>query len=471
MGDKRIKIAYDNDSTWPLEWYFREYPNRVYYGDAPNRENMDAPIVIVGGTNQSKVTPYLGDRYYRFDYRLVWWPIETYKDQTPEKMWHTFVAPRYTGQDELEWQAAWDKVYQNRKELWDVLFYRRHATPLNQWPYVHRFYMYVRKDVLDQLWDYHSGPPVKQEDPYAKGYRQVQAIQAVGAVGVDPGQFTTPRTIVVGPDGLWYVADSGNNRVQVLDPQGNVLRSWGRPGSAAGEFQEIWGIAVSNTGRVYVADLWNHRIQVFDLQGNYLFSWGRFADTKGQPDGEPGVFWGPRDLALDAEGNVYVADTGNKRIQKFSPDGEFLGQWGGAGVIPGRFDEPTSLAFAPDGAVYVADAWNRRIQKLSRDFTPLAEWPIHGWASQAVDNKPYVRVDRYGNVYTSDPEGHRILVFDSRGTFLAAFGQYGSDMSSFSLPLGLAFDAADNLLVVDSNNGRILRFAPVVVQQPSGSSR
>ena len=80
-------------------------------------------------------------------------------------------------------------------------------------------------------------------------------------------------------------------------------------------------------------------------------------------------------------------------------------------------------------------------------------------------------MDRYGNGYTSDPEGHRILVFDSRGTFLAAFGQYGSDMSSFSLPLGLAFDAADNLLVVDSNNGRILRFAPVVVQQPSGSSR
>ncbi len=461
VGDKQIKVAYDNDSTWPFEWYFREYPNRAYYADSPNREQLDAPIVIVGSANESKVTPFLGDRYQRFNYRLVWWPIETYKDQSPKKIWHTYFYPDLSrAEDEATRQALWDEIRQNRKELWNVVFYRRHETPLNEWPYVHRFYMYVRKDVLNELWDYRVGPIAQEEiEPYAEGYREIRAERVIGNVGSGEGQFSTPRAIAIGPDGLLYVADSGNNRVQVLDAEGNFVRAWGSAGSGPGQFQEPWGIAVSDAGRVYVSDTWNHRIQVFDQEGNFLFTWGRFADTKGEPDGEPGVFWGPRDVALDADGNVYVADTGNKRIQKFTPDGEFIAQWGGGGVIAGRFEEPTGIAIGPDGNIYVADTWNRRVQKFSPDFTPIAQWPIQSWESESVVNKPYLRVDSQGNVYVSDPERYRILVFNSQGEFLMTFGQYGFDTASFALPLGMAFDADDNLYVVDSDNSRVLKFA------------
>ncbi len=462
VGDRQIKVAYDNESTWPLEWYLREYPNRAYYADSPSREQLDAPIVIVGSANESKVKPFLGERYQRFNYRLVWWPIEDYKDQSPRKIWHNYVSPELSGAlDAAGREALWAAVRANRQELWNILFYRRHQTPLNEWPYVHRFYMYVRTDVLSQLWDYQSGPlvqPVRLE-PYAEGYREIRAVRALGNAGTGKAQFSAPRAVAVGPDGLLYVADSGNQRIQVLDGEGNFIRGWGSAGSGPGQFQEPWGIAVGADGRVYVADTWNHRIQVFDGQGGFLFSWGSFADTRGEPGGQPGVFWGPRDLALDAAGNVYVADTGNKRVQQFTPEGEFMAQWGGGGVIAGRFEEPTGIAIGPEGSIYVADTWNRRVQKFSSAFEPLAEWPIEGWASESVVNKPYLRVDSRGQVYVGDPEGYRVLVFDGQGKFLMSFGQYGFDTASFALPLGMAFDAEDNLYVVDSDNSRLLKFA------------
>ena len=463
VGDKLIKVAYDNESTWPLEWYFREYPNRTYYGDSPSRQQLEAPIVIVGPSNEGKVTPYLGDNYVRFNYRLVWWPLETYKGQTPKKIWHTYFVPANLPDDPAGRQAAWNEVFENRKALWEVFFYHRHKTPKNQWPYVHRFYMYVRKDVLNQLWDYHTGPAPAEmpTEPYAVRHREIRARRSIGGQGNAPGRFMTPRAIAVGADGLWYVADSGNNRIQVLDAQGNVVRSWGSSGNQPGQFQEPWGIAVNTQlERVYVSDTWNHRIQVFDLTGTFLFAWGYFVDTGGQIGRDPGGFWGPRDIALDETGNVYVADTGNKRIQKFNADGEFIAQWGGAGILPGRFDEPTSLAFAPDGTLYVADTWNRRIQAFSADMTPLRQWNIESWESTSVVNKPYVRIDRAGNVYASDPERYRILVFDAQGTFLLSFGQYGADMASFALPLGMAFETDGDLLVVDSDNHRLLEFPP-----------
>lgn len=469
VGDKLIKVAYDNESTWPLEWYFREYPNRAYYGDSPSRQQMDAPIVIVGSPNEGKVTPYLGDNYVRFDYRLVWWPLETYKDQTPAKLWNTYVAPEMLSEDATLQQASWDRVHRNRKELWDVLFYRRHATPKNEWPYVHRFYMYVRKDVLNQLWDYHTGPAPADSptEKYATGQQEVRALRSVGGRGAGAGQFTSPRAVAIGADGLWYVADSGNQRIQVLDSGGRFIRMWGSSGTEAGQFQEPWGIAVNQRlGRVYVSDTWNHRVQVFDLEGNYLSEWGHFADTKGQADLEPGGFWGPRDVVVDADGNVYVADTGNKRIQKFDADGKFVAQWGGAGVVPGRFDEPTSLDIGSTGVIYVADAWNRRVQSFSADLKPLGEWPVDSWASESVVNKPYLRVSGTGEVYVSDPERYRILVFDSEGTFRMTFGQYGADTASFALPLGMAFAPNGNLVVVDSDNHRLLEFASPVVQEP-----
>ena len=136
---------------------------------------------------------------------------------------------------------------------------------------------------------------------------------------------------------------------------------------------------------------------------------------------------------MDGDGNVLVADTGNKRIVRYTADGQYIDQIGGGGVILGRFDEPTSVAVSPvDGSIYVADTWNRRIQQLGPDLTPLAEWPVPGWESQNIYNKPSLTVDTSGNVYASDPELYRVLVFDRDGKITTAFGNFGTGADSFA---------------------------------------
>ena len=215
---------------------------------------------------------------------------------------------------------------------------------------------------------------------------------------------------------------------------------------------------MDDDGNVYVSDTWNHRVQKFDNQGNFITMWGQFGSTGGEL-GQAGLFYGPRSVTLGQDGNVYVMDTGNKRIQTFTPDGEYLAQYGGSGVVEGRFDEPVGLAQDASGNWYVADTWNRRIQKFDPRFNYLSQWAVDGWDSQSVVNKPSLAVDRArGLVYAADPENYRVLVFNSDGTFRATFGQYGSDAMSFMLPTGLDVDSEGKLLVADGDGHRIMAF-------------
>ena len=446
VGDKEIKVAYDDDSTWPLEWYFREYRNRSFYGANPSKEALDAPLVIVGDKNEGKVKPFLGNRYHRFSYRLIWWPIENYKNASLKQIMDDLRDP--------EKMAA----------FWNFVFYRKYETPTTAWPYVHRFSFYVRKDVASQLWDYGVGPAAPVEmpvDPYARGQRKVASILSWGSLGTAPGQFTDPRGLAVDSEGRVYVADSNNHRIQVFDSNGQFITQWGSQGVGPGQFKEPWGVAVDQDGNVYVTDTWNHRLQKFDSEGRFLLQWGTFGNTQGAIIGQEKVLYGPRDIAIDAAGDLYVTDTGNKRVMKFSPRGEFLGQWGGFGLQSGQFHEPVGIDIDADGNIYVADTWNRRIQKFDSDFVFLTQWPVHGWESESVVNKPYLAVDRDGHVYVTDPEGYRVLEFDTGGTFLATFGEFGVGDGEFNLPIGIDIDEAGNVYVADSANNRVVKFGPV----------
>jgi uncharacterized protein (TIGR03663 family) len=446
VGDKEIKVAYDDDSTWPLEWYFREYRNRSFYSANPTKEALDAPLVIVGDKNESKVKPFLGNRYHHFSYRLIWWPVENYKDVSLKQIMADLRNP------------------EKRAAFWNVVFYRKYETPTTAWPYVHRFSFYVRKDVASQLWDYGVGPAAPVEmplDPYAKGQRELTSVLSWGSQGAAPGQFTDPRGVAVDGEGRVYVADGNNHRIQVFDPDGQFITQWGSQGVGPGQFQEPWGVAVDQDGNVYVADTWNHRLQKFDSEGRFLLQWGTFGDTQGAIVGQESVLYGPRDIAVDSAGDLYVTDTGNKRVMKFSPEGEFLGQWGGFGLQSGQFQEPVGVDIDADGNIYVADTWNRRVQKFDSDFVFLTQWPIHGWESESVVNKPYLAIDGEGRIYVTDPEGYRVLEFDAGGTFLSTFGGFGVGDGEFNLPIGIDVDESGNVYVADSANNRVMKFGPL----------
>ncbi|MGQ9681198.1 MAG: flippase activity-associated protein Agl23 [Anaerolineae bacterium] len=440
-GEKDLRLAYDNDSSWPFVWYLRDWPNARFYGAKPDAP-FDEAVVIVGPQNEEQVKPFLGTRYYRRQYRLVWWPDETYKTLTPAKILR----------DLSDSQA--------RKRLWEIIMFRKYGPSLAGWPLVHNFALYVRKDVAAQLWDY--GPEAAmarspEEDPYTKQYRQLTAKRSISSA--EAGSFD-PRGIALDGDGRLIVADAANSQVLVLAADGRLEARWGRQGNEALQFQEPWGVAVGPTGAIYVADTWNHRIQKLDAQGRFLGTWGTFGQTQGLAQG-PGVFYGPRGIAVDADGNVWVTDTGNKRVCKFDPDGRLLGEYGGSGVGDGQFQEPVGIALDAQGNVYVADTWNQRIQVFDAGFRYLRQWPIDGWWGQSASNKPYLAVDALSNVYVTDPEAQRIVKFSPEGKVLAVWGKLGSDLSSFKLPIGIVVDREGNVLVADGGNGRVLEFDPV----------
>ena len=269
------------------------------------------------------------------------------------------------------------------------------------------------------------------------------------------------------PDGTLYVADSSNHRILHLDQEGNLLHVWGEYGASdydnnieapAGTFNEPWGIAVGPDGSVYVTDTWNNRIQKFTAEGEFITMWGEFGAAKTDFD-----FWGPRGLAVDDEGRVYVTDTGNKRVVIFDSDGNSLESFGGAGMGVGQFDEPVGIAVDDLGRIYIADTWNMRIQIMipngdSLSYTTNITWDIEAWYGDSLENKPFLAVDDQYQVYVADPTTGRVLIFDDQGSYLGAFEGYGSETVELGIVGGLAIDLDGQAWVSDATNNRLMRF-------------
>jgi hypothetical protein len=129
-------------------------------------------------------------------------------------------------------------------------------------------------------------------------------------------------------------------------------------------------VAVNSSGDVYIADIGSHRIQKYDSSGSFILKWG----NQGSGDGQ---FNAPRNVVADISGDVYVADALNKRIQKFDSTGSFILKWGGPGTGEGQFNFPSGLAMDSSGNLYVADTANHRIQK----FAPASAVMVSGTLS------------------------------------------------------------------------------------------
>jgi DNA-binding beta-propeller fold protein YncE len=460
-GDKGIKVAFDNDSSWPFTWYLRDYPNRIYFGENPGRNITEAPVVIVGSQNWGKVEPILGDDYEERTYTFLWWPMEEYRKLS----WNAILGDP-NANPELRRGLGNPEV---RQALWDIFFYRDYEKygsvfggnyALGEWPLRHDLRMYIRKDTLATLWD-HGIDAVAAEpaiDIYAENNLELLPSLIIGSQGSESGQLLQPRNVTVSPQGLIFVADSGNHRVQVFDQDGNFNQGWGAFGSEPGKFNEPWGIA-ADEDFVYVADTWNHRIQKFSHDGELIDIFGQSGSPTDGQIGE-GLFFGPRAVVVRDDGNIVVTDTGNHRLQLFNSDGQFIQALGSQGTLPGQFYEPVGLGVGDDGSIFVADTWNGRIQNFGQDLLPLNEWSVDAWYGESINNKPYMAVGSRGQIYVTDPEGYRVLIFDSDGQYVGRFGQYSNEIDGFALPVGIATDDTGKVYVADAGNSRILIFEP-----------
>ena len=293
-------------------------------------------------------------------------------------------------------------------------------------------------------------------------------------------QFNFPSDVEVDAEGNVYVADESNNLIRKITSEGLVSTLagsiWGfRDGSGkSAEFNYPYGVAVDAVGNVYVANSYNHRIRKITSEGLVSTLAG---STRGFRDGAgtSAQFNYPYGVAVDAEGNVYVADYFNHLIRKITSEGlvgSLAGSTGGFRDGSGRsaqFNGPSGVAVDTEGNVYVADYFNHRIRKVTSEglVSTLAgstEGFRDGSGRSAQFNGPSgVAVDAAGNVYVADEYNHRIRKITPEGLVSTLAGSTrgfrdGSGTSAqFSYPIGVAVDAAGNVYVADSNNNRIRR--------------
>jgi tripartite motif-containing protein 71 len=231
----------------------------------------------------------------------------------------------------------------------------------------------------------------------------------------------------------------------------------------------ISGVALDGKGNLYLTEMDDDLIYEYTVSGNLVRQWG------GNGSG-PGQLTSPEKLAFDAQGNLYVTEFGwpsfggsqgeNDRIQKFSPSGAPLAHWGTLGSGPGQFNGPVGIAIDKQGDIYVADVANHRIQELSSSGQPLTQWHTVGSGTGEYTETGFdLAIDASGNLYVSEPHpsgpgNERIEKFSPAGVPLAHWGSSGTGPGHFNKPFCLGLDRNGNLFVVDSGNNRIQEFSP-----------
>ncbi len=279
-----------------------------------------------------------------------------------------------------------------------------------------------------------------------------------GGPGTNNGQFQHLVGIAVDSINSWvYVSDYTNNRLQKFDLLGNWLATWGglAAGAGAGQFDAPNDVAVDSNGNIYVADQLNNRVVVLNSSGNTVLTFGTSGVSNGQ-------FNKPEGLALDSQGNIYAADTFNNRIQVFNSSGTWLATWGGtgSGTGNGQFSDPAQVAVDGAGNVYVADLGNHRIQKLSPSGTYLTQWGTQGGGPGQFENPDGVAVGPCGWVYVSDQTLNTIQVFDSNGVYQGSIGGTGNGNGQFEELQRVAFDSTGNMYASDASLNTVQKFAP-----------
>jgi DNA-binding beta-propeller fold protein YncE len=215
-----------------------------------------------------------------------------------------------------------------------------------------------------------------------------------------------PVGLTVGPDNNLWVPDTHYSRVLVYDPQGKLLKQFGKLGRDKGEFIYPSDVAFDAQGRVFVSEFGDHdRIQVFDKDLNYLYEFGRF----GANDGE---FSRPQSMVIDGD-TLYVTDACNHRIDVFKTDGRFVRSMGRIGSGLGEFRFPYGLDLDPKGRLVVCEFGNNRVQLIDKETGKgLKTWGTGGRELGQLAYPWGVAVDKTGRVVAVDAGNNRLQVFE-----------------------------------------------------------
>lgn len=269
-----------------------------------------------------------------------------------------------------------------------------------------------------------------------------------GGPGHGPGLFDTPRGIGLASDGTIAVADGRNQRIQIFEPNGafraEVSLTAVDGANEAGS--EPWGVDIDAAGHIWVVDALNHLLVELDQDGTQISTWG---------GPEPG-FYGPRDVVIGSEGDVFVLDQGRARVVRRMADGTVI-TYGSFGTGDGQINDPTGMAV--DGErLYVADTTNQRVVVFDLSGQFVSSWNVEAWAAPHV--WPDLAVSSAGNrvIYASSPATGEVLVFAPDGTLLGV--QVATGPAELLRPGSLVVADDGSLLVLDELGNRVVRIQP-----------
>lgn len=253
-------------------------------------------------------------------------------------------------------------------------------------------------------------------------------------------------------DSFIYVSDTNNKRVLVFDLAGSPLFSFGEEGSGPGKFNFPYGISTDQKGRVYVADLYNGRISIHDPRGEFIdyFAYEyTLNDTIRAPGG----------LRIVDE-KVYVTDIQGNKVFVFSIDGELLLEIGEAGKGEGKFIAPNAITADSEGNIYVVDTGNSRVQVFDSEgnFVRIINGSPNGTGTSVMVNPRGIGIDQRGFIYVVSNLTHMVYGFNKDGEEMFVFGSMGESNGQFGLPNGLFIDERDNVYITDTLNIRVSVF-------------
>ncbi len=346
-----------------------------------------------------------------------------------------------------------------------------------------------------------DAPPQPQVRLLAGSFGGAGNFDGTGAAA----RFYFPQGVAADAAGNVYVADTVSSTIRKLAPNGVVTTLAGVSGSRgsadgvalAARFYRPGGVAVDAGGNVFVADSYNNAIRKITSSGVVSTFAGTAGVSSGSTDGTGSAarFSRPNGVAVDVNGNVFVADYNNHTIRKITSAGvvsTFAGAAGVRGSTDGagdvaRFSSPANVAVDAGGNVLVADYGNHTIRKITSSGVVSTLAGTAGNAGDVDDagaaarfSRPYgIAVDTGGNVFVGDYNNHKIRKITPAGvvsTLAGSAAGYGSTdgtgaAAKFSYPTGVSVDGAGNVFVADYYNNIIRKITPAgVVSTPAGSA-
>ncbi len=309
--------------------------------------------------------------------------------------------------------------------------------------------------------------------------------------GQQGAALANPVSDAIDAHGNVWVTDYTGDRILEFSPAGVLLHAYGSAGPYPSEFNDPWGIAVNkSTGNVYVSDPGNNRMVELNSSGGFVRAFGWAVSPGGTRKEEfqnctayceagsagagAGQFNWPQGVAVDASGNVWVAEYNNNRLQEFDAEGKYLHSYGTAGTAGGQFEGPMNIAFSANN-LFVTDQNNNRVQELTNTggFVEAIGWGVSngeaklqvctsgcragsaGSGNGQFNGPRGLAIDAAGNLYVSEITNNRVQQLTSAGAFVTMFGSSGSGNGQLSQPMGVALGPSKEIYVTDWGNKRV----------------